>query len=198
MEKRSEETFSPVVRPDWAPVQGHVLRLSGVHFDAVRVHGVRGEHIAERYVTLTCDSDADPGPVICEATGFRWLYFLLPPGTAGEWRWPPGLQLFGSSTRTVTYVGVPALDGNTWPLRWCSPPTRDAPFVDAARLHSAACAEPPPPARPLPCGPYETYEGRRTYETEEASRADPVARTGGGGSRPSGANVSPWSRTSRS
>lgn len=143
MNGTNEATVSPVVRPDWAPVHGHVLRLSGVHFDAVRVPGVRGEEIAERYVTLTGD-DRDPGPVICEATGFRWLYFLLPPATAAERRWPPGTQLFGAGTRTVTYVVVPALDGNTWPLRWYSPPTRTAPFVHGGRLHTAACAVPPP------------------------------------------------------
>lgn len=143
------ETCSPLLRHDWMPVLGNRLRLAGVHFDAVRAHGVHGEDIAERYVTLT-GPDEDPGPIIREGVGFCWTYFLLPPATAAERRWPLGVQLFGGGTRTVTYVGVPALEGNTWPLRWYAPPTRSAPFVDPDRLHAAVCAAPPPPVRPLP------------------------------------------------
>ena len=50
--------------------------------------------------------------------------------------WPLGVQRFGAGQRTVTYVGVPALGGNTWPLFWQSRPSRVAPFVDPEALHS--------------------------------------------------------------
>ncbi|WP_344015767.1 hypothetical protein [Streptomyces thermospinosisporus] len=42
---------------------------------------------------------------------------------------PGGQQLGGRGERAVTYLGVPALDGNTWPLRWYGIPTRTAPHV---------------------------------------------------------------------
>lgn len=45
------------------------------------------------------------------------------------------VQRFGErGSRAVTYVGIPALDGNTWPLRWYSEPTSTAPYVDAGLL----------------------------------------------------------------
>ncbi|MFE9602646.1 hypothetical protein [Streptomyces hokutonensis] len=118
--------------PDWIPASGHQLRLTGVHFDAVRIEGVRGERVAARLIEA---ADGDAGPVVCEAAGFRWMYFLLAPGEVRRHNWPLGVQQFGGrGTRTVTYIGIPALDGNTWPLRWYSEPTVTAPFVEAGRL----------------------------------------------------------------
>jgi len=118
--------------PDWIPASGHQLRLTGVHFDAVRIEGVRGEQVATRLIEA---ADGDAGPVVCEAAGFRWMYFLLAPGEVRRHNWPLGVQQFGGrGARTVTYIGVPALDGNTWPLRWYSEPTDTAPFVEAGRL----------------------------------------------------------------
>lgn len=68
-------------------------------------------------------------------TGFRWMYFLLAPGEVRRHSWPLGVQRFGErGSRAVTYVGIPALDGNTWPLRWYSEPTPTAPYVDAGLL----------------------------------------------------------------
>ncbi|MEV7194032.1 hypothetical protein AB0N81_19820 [Streptomyces sp. NPDC093510] len=116
--------------PEWVPVAGHQLRVSGVHFDTLRIQGVRGEQVAAR---LVAEADGDAGPVICEATGFRWMYFLVAPGTAKDHTWPLGVQRFGTP-RTVTYIGVPALNGNTWPLIWHSEPTPTAPYVEAGRL----------------------------------------------------------------
>jgi hypothetical protein len=55
------------------------------------------------------------------------------------------VQVFGAGTRTVAYIGVPALDGNTWPLRWYSPPTRSAPHVSPEALREAVASGPPPP-----------------------------------------------------
>ncbi|MFI6550461.1 hypothetical protein ACIBO9_45200 [Streptomyces prunicolor] len=118
--------------PRAIPASGHQLRLTGVHFDAVRIEGVRGERVAARLIE---DADGDAGPVVCEAAGFRWMYFLLAPREVRRHNWPLGVQQFGGrGTRSVTYIGIPALDGNTWPLRWSSEPTVTAPFVEAGRL----------------------------------------------------------------
>ena len=63
------------------------------------------------------------------------MYFLLAPGAARAREWPLGVQRFGGAgVRTVTYIGIPALDGNTWPLQWYSEPTVTAPYVEAGRL----------------------------------------------------------------
>ena len=113
----------------WLPASGHQLHRTGVQFDAVRVAGPRGEEAAEA---------VGAGPVIHDRSGHGQTYFLLPPGTAADYRWPPGSTPLGTAHR-VGYVGVPALEGPTWPLSWRSRPTADAPFVDAAVLHEALC-----------------------------------------------------------
>ena len=119
---------------EWVPASGHQLRLTGVHFDAVRIEGVRGEQVAARLIEAT---DGDAGPIVCEVLGFRWMYFLLAPGEVREHSWPLGVQRFGGrGSRTVTYIGIPALDGNTWPLRWYSEPTVTAPFVGTGSLRA--------------------------------------------------------------
>ncbi|MEU9172095.1 hypothetical protein AB0D34_30595 [Streptomyces sp. NPDC048420] len=119
----------------WVPASGHQLRLAGVHFDAVRIEGVRGELAAARLIEA---ADGDAGPVVCEVTGYRWMYFLLAPGEVRRHNWPLGVQRFGERrSRAVTYIGIPALDGNTWPLRWYSEPTLTAPHVEAGLLRKA-------------------------------------------------------------
>jgi hypothetical protein len=119
-------------RPGWIPTAGHQLRVAGVHFDAVRIEGVRGELVAARIIEA---ADGDAGPIVCEAVGFRWMYFLLAPGEMRRHNWPLGVQQFGGRHSTgVTYIGIPALEGNTWPLRWYSEPTPTAPYVDAEAL----------------------------------------------------------------
>ena len=121
---------------EWIPASGHQLRVTGVYFDAVRIEGVRGERVAARLIEAT---DGDAGPVVCEVTGFRWMYFLLAPGEVRRHNWPLGVQQFGGKgARTVTYIGIPALDGNTWPLRWYSEPTPVTPYVDPRALLAAA------------------------------------------------------------
>jgi hypothetical protein len=69
---------------------------------------------------------------VCEGSGERWVYFLLAPGAVAAYDWPLGVQRHSGGTRTVTYIGIPALEGNTWPLRWYSVPTATAPHVCAA------------------------------------------------------------------
>ncbi|GGR53411.1 hypothetical protein [Streptomyces griseomycini] len=120
---------SAIHRPAWVPLLGHRLHVAGVHFDAVRIEGLHGELVADHLIEAT---DEDAGPIVCEASRARgrWVYFLLPPGAVRRYDWPPGTQRFGGrGDLTVAYVGVPALDGNTWPLRWYSEPTPTAPHV---------------------------------------------------------------------
>ena len=118
--------------PEWIPASGHQLRMTGVHFDAVRIKRVRGERAAARLIEA---ADGDAGPIVCEAAGFRWMYFLPAPGEVRRHNWPLGVQQFGGrGARTVTCIGIPARDGNTWPLRWYSEPTPTAPYVAPAPL----------------------------------------------------------------
>ncbi|MFF6808757.1 hypothetical protein ACFZAG_02500 [Streptomyces sp. NPDC012403] len=126
---------SAIHRPAWVPLLGHRLHVVGVHFDAVRIEGLHGELVADHLIEAT---DEDAGPIVCEVTRGRWVYFLLPPGTVRRHDWPPGVQqLAGRGDPTVTYIGIPALDGNTWPLRWYSAPTPTSPYVCAAKLGAA-------------------------------------------------------------
>lgn len=114
-------------RPHWVPESGHRLRVIGVHFDAVRIEDGRGQSVARGLVDA---AGGDAGPIVYEMTGGRWVYFLLRPGSVHRHDWPLGVHRFGvTKFRTVTFVGVPALEGNTWPLRWWSRPTRETPYV---------------------------------------------------------------------
>lgn len=128
--------------PSWVPASGHALRHAGVHFDAVRVPGVLAEDVAYRLMTYT---DFQAGPIVRELTGRRYMYFLVPPGTAGAYRWPPGeARTLTRGSGSAAYVGVPAFEGLTWPLDWRSRPTADMPFVEPDLLHlhvTEACAE---------------------------------------------------------
>ncbi|WP_328538159.1 hypothetical protein [Streptomyces sp. NBC_00344] len=118
--------------PSWVPASGHALRHAGIHFDAVRIEGFLGEQVAYEIMQFT---DFRAGPIVREETGARNTYFLLPPQTAAAYRWPAGARALGRGGGCAAYVGVPALDGATWPLAWQSPPTGEVPFVDAGLLH---------------------------------------------------------------
>ncbi|MFD5506180.1 hypothetical protein ACFWIB_00180 [Streptomyces sp. NPDC127051] len=135
----NEEIPPPPWAPDWVPDSGFQLRLAGVHFDAVRIQGQLGEEVAKSLCRL---SDQDPGPIVYELTGYRWMYFLLPPHTARVRTWPTYTQRYTSRTRNASaYVGVPALSGTTWPLAWRSVPTRGAPYVDPDLLEKVTGTE---------------------------------------------------------
>ncbi|WP_329121172.1 hypothetical protein [Streptomyces sp. NBC_01465] len=123
--------------PDWIPASGHQLRLTGVHFDAIRVRGVRGEAVLHHLAMLTSGS---PGPVVREVAGGRWTYFLIPPGTSSRHDWPPGATCFGPSVRDQ-YIGIPAAYGNTYPLHWRCDPPGVGEFVDPALLHAVVTAQ---------------------------------------------------------
>lgn len=128
MERKS--SLDPV--PSWVPASGHALRYAGIHFDAVRITGMRGEHVAYEIMQFT---DFRAGPIVRSRIGARSTYFLLPPQTVTAYRWPAGAEAMSRDGRTAAFVGVPALHGLTWPLDWRSPPTAETPFVDAALLH---------------------------------------------------------------
>ncbi|MFD9539219.1 hypothetical protein [Streptomyces sp. NPDC060022] len=132
MEQKSSP-IGPV--PSWVPARGHALRLTGVHFDAVRIAGLLGEQVAYELMQFT---DFRAGPIVRSGIGERSMYFLLPPQSGGAYGWPAGVRLMGRGVRCDAFVGVPALDGRTWPLDWRSLPTREAPFVDAGLLHELA------------------------------------------------------------
>ncbi|MFD6419169.1 hypothetical protein [Streptomyces sp. NPDC060194] len=123
--------------PDWVPARGHQLRLAGIHFDAIRVRGVRGEAVLHHLAALT---EGRPGPVVREVHGGRWTYFLLAPGASAGHDWPPGATCFGPAARDL-YVGIPAAHGETYPLSWRCGPPREGQFVDAALLHRVVLAQ---------------------------------------------------------
>ncbi|WP_344357433.1 hypothetical protein [Streptomyces gobitricini] len=123
---------SPNGVPSWIPASGHALRHAGIHFDAVRVTGVLGEEVAYRLMEFT---DFRAGPIVRELTGEQNVYFLLPPQTAAAYAWPAGARALSRSGRGAAFVGIPALDGLTWPLDWRSRPTADVPFVEPGLLH---------------------------------------------------------------
>ena len=120
----------------WLPATGHQLRKAGVYFDAVRLAGQRGHQLADMLAQLT---GGLPGPVIEEATGERFTYFLVPPGSTARRRWPQGVQQLPGG-RGDAYVGVPALHGHTWPLTWRYPPDPEGRMVHPAILHALLCA----------------------------------------------------------
>ncbi len=123
--------------PNWVPKSGLQLRLAGVHFDAIRVCGVRGEAVLHHLTGLT---DGRPGPVVREMSGCRWTYFLLAPGESAEHDWPPGARRFARSGQDE-YIGVPAPEGNTYPLGWGAGAPEAGEFVDAELLHGVLMAQ---------------------------------------------------------
>ncbi|QGV82671.1 hypothetical protein EIZ62_14960 [Streptomyces ficellus] len=122
---------------EWIPASGFQLRKAGVQFDAVRVDGDDGRRAADLLEHLT---GGDPGPVVIEANGRRGVYFFLPPGSSAGRAWPSGATPFNACHGTVSYVPVPALHGNTWPLSWRCPPPADGRFVHPALLRSTVLA----------------------------------------------------------
>ncbi|GHI06879.1 hypothetical protein AQI88_34845 [Streptomyces cellostaticus] len=121
--------------PAWIPHSGHALRHAGIHFDAVRIKGAAGSRVASELMVRTA---FEAGAIVQEATGERYMYFLLPPETVRAYEWPPGVRALTRGRRTVSYVGVPALTGATWPLGWRSVPTAERFFVVGKLLEEVA------------------------------------------------------------
>ncbi|WTW92623.1 hypothetical protein OG216_04190 [Streptomycetaceae bacterium NBC_01309] len=124
------EQFAGVL--DWVPTYGHALRKVGIAFEVVRIDGDYGDAVADRLFI----AGGVPGPVVENRSRRQALYFFLAPGAGAPYRWPPGTTYLGRRTGEA-YVGVPALDGETWPLSWRWQPTPEHPFVDAALLHAS-------------------------------------------------------------
>ncbi|MET8679878.1 hypothetical protein ABZW18_20425 [Streptomyces sp. NPDC004647] len=122
----------------WVPESGIQLRKAGVHFDAIRVADRLGRELADQLAQLTAGS---PGPVIQQANGERFVYFLVPVGSTGHRRWPTDAQQLTGRKRLQrdSYVGVPALEGATWPLSWRYPPGVDDHLVHPLLLHLTLC-----------------------------------------------------------
>ncbi|MGA5557024.1 hypothetical protein [Streptomyces lavendulocolor] len=123
---------SPHGDTSWIPASGHALRHAGIHFDAVRIRGLLGEEVAYMLMEFT---HFEAGPIVRELAGERNVYFLLPPRTAAGYAWPAGARALSRSGRSAAFVGIPALQGLTWPLDWRSRPTADVPFVEPGLLH---------------------------------------------------------------
>ncbi|MDT0342072.1 hypothetical protein [Streptomyces litchfieldiae] len=125
--------------PEWVPTRGCTMRKTGLFFDAVRIPGAFGSKVA---ATLGASNGGEAGPVIGELLGKRWLYFVLPVGTVSEFQWPLEVERYSRMTpNAVSFIGIPALEGDTWPLFWFSRPTADQPYVDPALLHAAVLAQ---------------------------------------------------------
>ncbi|MFE2569749.1 hypothetical protein [Streptomyces mirabilis] len=132
MDTQSHETnlAEPPFIPDWIPATGIQLRKAGVQFDAVCVDGDTGRQVADALAKMT---GGDPGPVIEEANGRRAVYFLVPAGST----WPDGVTRLTAAPNRISYVPVPALGGQTWPLSWRYRPGVDGRLVHALLLRSA-------------------------------------------------------------
>ncbi|MEU9212059.1 hypothetical protein AB0D27_30015 [Streptomyces sp. NPDC048415] len=119
---------------DWIPLAGIQLRKAGVQFDAVRVDGDEGRALADVLARMT---GGDPGPVVEEANGRRAVYFLVPVGSTSHRAWPEGITRLTAGPNRVSYVPVPALGGQTWPLSWRHRPAADGRLVHTLLLRSA-------------------------------------------------------------
>ena len=67
---------------------------------------------------------------------------VLPPRPreSTEHDWPPGVRRFSRSTRDE-YIGVPAPEGNTYPLSWRGGAPEVGEFVDSELLHGVLMAQ---------------------------------------------------------
>lgn len=124
-------------RLDWVPLSGYQLRKAGVQFDAVRIDGLGGRWVADWLEQMT---DGEPGPVVSQVNGRRGMYFLCPPGSTGGRSWPSVAALFNGGAGRISYVPVPALQGDTWPLTWRFPPREPGRFVHPLLLRSTVVA----------------------------------------------------------
>ncbi|MEU8352033.1 hypothetical protein [Streptomyces sp. NPDC048845] len=123
--------------PLWLPATGYQLRKAGIHFDAVRVSGALGRELADRLATLT---NGDPGPIVEQANGDSPVYFLVPPGSTSRRPWPTVAQrLTANALHGDCYVGIPALQGHTWPLSWRYEPTAPNRLVHPLLLYVTLC-----------------------------------------------------------
>ncbi|NUU22136.1 MAG: hypothetical protein HOV68_11585 [Streptomycetaceae bacterium] len=119
---------------DWVPTYGHALHKVGQMFDVVRIDGAYGDAVAARLLA-TAAPETGPGPVVVDRSRRHAVYFFLAPGAGAGYDWPPGAACLRQRNADV-FVGVTALEGETWPLTWLAPPTRSHPFVDPGALYA--------------------------------------------------------------
>ncbi|MGW0737123.1 hypothetical protein [Streptomyces sp. NPDC002851] len=120
--------------PRWLPATGFQLRKAGVQFDAIRVDGVLGRRLADLMEKMT---GGDPGPIVVEENGRCSVYFLVAPGSTAHRSWPPYVTRLAAGPGIVSYIPVPALNGQTWPLSWRHRPTGEGGFVHTLLLRTA-------------------------------------------------------------
>lgn len=115
-------------KPGWVPREHTVSLAAGTSFDAVRVCGRLAQDVAGAVESAAAFG---PGPIVWNQFDEE-MWFLVPAGATDGTKWPPGVAVFGGSRPGP--VTVPALWGNTYPLRWWSRPTQGAPLVDVDAL----------------------------------------------------------------
>lgn len=122
-------------KASWVPADLYEQVPAGVDFDAVRVSGRLAIEVAH---ALNVTTRGRSGAIIREDSDGRDesadLFFLVPAGEGISRTWPPGVKAFGFPTQLIR---VPALWGNTRPVRWESRPTNVAVLVDAELLDEA-------------------------------------------------------------
>ncbi|MFH8369210.1 hypothetical protein [Streptomyces sp. NPDC018031] len=112
------------------PTDEATAQAAGEWWDAVRVPADIGARALDRL-------GDDSGAVISDGWG-RLLYWLIPPGTAEDWRLPR-VQVLGRTAREMAYVGVPPAHRQSGPaLHWRIPPTTDGRWLtEPEALHTA-------------------------------------------------------------
>ncbi|MEU5306683.1 hypothetical protein ACH4YO_41045 [Streptomyces noursei] len=123
-------------RPTWVPQAGHRSHGTGIAIDVVRIPGDRGAQVSEELIAA---AKGNAGPILVRvASSGQDVLFIVPPGTAESFHWPPGVFAHGVQWRE--YVAVPALRGwVTVPVRWESHPTAVQQYVDPDALFKLVC-----------------------------------------------------------
>ena len=119
---------------EWIPAIGIQLREAGVQFDAVRRDGDHGREVADRLARMT---GGDPGPVVESGSGRRCVYFLVAAGSTARHSWPGDVTRLTSGPYRISFIPIPALEGQTWPLTWRYPPTAPDRLVHTLLLRTA-------------------------------------------------------------
>lgn len=125
----------------WIPFDGIQLRRAGVQFDAVRLDGDYGREVADQLARMT---GGDPGPVVESNSGRRCVYFLVAPGSTAHHPWPVQVTRLVSGPYRTSFIPVPALAGQTWPLGWRYPPSAPDRLVHTLLLRSVLSDVSPP------------------------------------------------------
>lgn len=128
--------------PTWRPVWAHPRYPQsvqvGVHFDVVRIAGLRGRDVAD---ALRRVAGGTPGAIVRELYDREWVHILVPAGTVAGYRWPPGIQALGPDAVHERDIEVPPLDRDSGLLVWHSGPIESAPLVNTLLCHTVLIYE---------------------------------------------------------